>query len=250
MRLGIAIYRNIGADTLHEVSAGIADAAKRIADSGFDSLWAADSIGRDLLVPDPFMLLGVAAGATQDIELGTCIVQVPLRETIELAHRVLSARLICGERLLFGVGYGSTRDDYNALGRNFDDRRAVFEQAMLKLRTLLETGRHKSHDLKPWPLAGQRVPLLLGTWGREVSTAATDYDGWIGSGFHRDDEQLSRALLRYREAGGNRAIVVIPDEDQLHKRVEGLQRAGYDDTVIFPADYTAKTLKKLRGFVA
>lgn len=164
MRLGVAIYHNIAQGSLTAPTAGIADIAKRIADNRFDSIWVADCIGRsESLVPDPLMLLCVAATATKDIELGTCIVQVPLRQTIELAHRVLSARLICGERLLFGVGYGSTRADYEAIGVDFDNRKNLFATAIPKLRTLLNSGKVDGHDLKPWPLANQWVPLLLGS---------------------------------------------------------------------------------------
>ena len=251
MRLGVAIYHNIVEEHRSASTLGIADTAKRIAQTGFDSLWVADCIGRaGSLIPDPLMLLCVAASATEDIELGTCIVQVPLRHTIELAHRVLSARLLCGERFLFGVGYGSTRADYNAIGVDFDNRKKLFDTAMPKLRGLLREGAVDGHNLQPWPLADQRVALLLGSWRKDVNMAARDYDGWIGSAHYRSDAQLIQTLSNYRLAGGKRAIVVVPGDDKVCLRLERMANAGYDDAVVFPTGYSQKTLTEIRSVIS
>jgi alkanesulfonate monooxygenase SsuD/methylene tetrahydromethanopterin reductase-like flavin-dependent oxidoreductase (luciferase family) len=59
--------------------------------------------------------VSVAATATRRIEVGTCVLQVPLRRPVELAHRVLTAHLVCQGRLSLGVGAGST-GDFEAIG--------------------------------------------------------------------------------------------------------------------------------------
>ena len=251
MRLGVAIYHNIVEEHRRASTAGIVDTAERIEQTGFDSIWVADCIGRaGSLIPDPLMLLCAVASATKDIELGTCIVQVPLRHTVEFAHRVLSARLLCGARFLLGVGYGSTRADFDAIGVDFDNRKRLFDIAMPKLRRLLEEGEVEGHNLQPWPLSDQRVSLLLGSWGRDVNIAARDYDGWIGSGHYRSDEQLIQALSKYRLAGGKRAIVVIPGDDEVCSRLERMATAGYDDAVVFPKCYSHKTLTRIRNVIS
>src|SRR5262249_919215 len=63
---------------------------RRIEAAGFDSAWVFDSIGRGFLLPDPLVALSVAAAVTRTIELGTGVLQVPLRRAVELAHRVLT----------------------------------------------------------------------------------------------------------------------------------------------------------------
>ena len=55
---------------------------------------------------------------TKKVELGTCILQVPLRHPVELAHRVLSAHYLSGGRLRLGVGAVSTKADFDAVGLN------------------------------------------------------------------------------------------------------------------------------------
>ena len=84
----------------------MAEDARRLVGAGFDSIWVFDCIGRGELVPDPLMQLAVVAAVTEEVELGTGVLQVPLRETVELANRVFTTQLICGDRFLFGVGFG------------------------------------------------------------------------------------------------------------------------------------------------
>src|SRR5262245_2180210 len=111
MRLGIALPRGeeggqpLGAATLAEGGRGSGAA-------GFASAWVFDSIGRGFLLPDPLVALSVAAAVTRTIELGTGVLQVPLRRAVELAHRVLTLNLVSGGRLLLGVGAGSTAADF------------------------------------------------------------------------------------------------------------------------------------------
>ena len=47
---------------------------------GFDSLWFFDSLGRGTFRPDPISGMSAAAAVTETIEIGTCILQVPLRQ--------------------------------------------------------------------------------------------------------------------------------------------------------------------------
>jgi hypothetical protein len=68
----------------------VAQWAKRLVGAGFESLWIPQVIGRGFLVPDVFVTLAVAATATEGVEVGTAIVQVPLHHPADLAHRILS----------------------------------------------------------------------------------------------------------------------------------------------------------------
>lgn len=68
----------------------LAERARTYASSGYDSLWAANSIGRGVFQGDPFIALAVAASVTENIELGTGIVQLPFYHPVDVAQRVLS----------------------------------------------------------------------------------------------------------------------------------------------------------------
>src|SRR2546426_9003146 len=120
-RLGIALPAG-GRRALAPNAHTLADAARAIETAGFDSGWAFDSIGRGFLLADPLTALAVAATVTRRIELGTGVLQVPLRNPVELAQRVLTTHLVSGKRLRLGVGAGSTAADFAALGLDFTAR--------------------------------------------------------------------------------------------------------------------------------
>src|SRR6476659_371485 len=119
----------------------IAALARRLVDSGFESLWVPQIFGRGALVPDPFVTLAVAATATEGVELGTATVQVPLHHPADLAHRVLSLLSVCGDRLTLGVSPGSTDVDYATFDRDYAARFRTFDENLARLRVLLAHGR-------------------------------------------------------------------------------------------------------------
>jgi alkanesulfonate monooxygenase SsuD/methylene tetrahydromethanopterin reductase-like flavin-dependent oxidoreductase (luciferase family) len=207
----------------------VADWARRLVGAGFESLWTPQIIGRGSLVPDPFVTLAVAATATEDVEVGTATVQVPLHHPADLTHRILSLLSVCGDRLSLGVSPGSTAVDYATFDRDYAARFRTFDESLARLRVLLAHGRD---DRAGGP------PLLLGSWGTKVERAAHEFDGWLASAYRRTPEEIIAAHERYRAAGGRRAIVcAIPlsGRDALGPTGELLQRyaeAGFDDAVV------------------
>src|SRR5919201_3547810 len=121
MRLGLALPTTTP-DGRPLTGAALITGARAIERAGFDSLWCFDSIGRGFMIPDPLIAVSVVAAATERLTVGTGILQVPLRRPVELAHRVLAAHLVCGDRLLLGVGAGSTRADFEAVDVDFEAR--------------------------------------------------------------------------------------------------------------------------------
>jgi len=211
--------------------------ADRLVTAGFESLWTPHIIGRGSLIPDPFVTLATAASVTQDVELGTATVQVPLYHPADLAHRVLSLMSVCGDRLTLGVSPGSTETDFATLDRDYTARFATFHRNTGRLRVLLAHGRDEHADLAP-AVAGGGPALLLGSWGANVERAAREFDGWLASDYRRTPEEIITAHARYREAGGRRAIVCairLAREDDLGPTGERLARyaeAGFDDAVV------------------
>lgn len=212
--------------------------AERLVAAGFESLWTPEVVGRGALVPDPFVTLAAAAAVTEDVELGTATVQVPLHHPAELAHRMLSLQALCGDRLTLGVSPGSTAADYLALERDHSTRFAAFGRDVDRLRTLLADGGDDHATLAPAP--PRRPDLLLGSWGRNVERAAREFDGWLAAGTRRPVEQIVEAHERYRAAGGARAVVcAVPvDRDDPGVTADALRRyaeAGFDDAVVLLA---------------
>ncbi len=233
MRLG-ATLTHLSATT---EPTDLAARVRCLAAAGFESLWTPEIVGRGTFVPDPFVVLAVAATATAGVELGTATVQVPLHHPVELAHRVLSLMAVCGDRLSLGVSPGSTRDDYAAFDRDFTARFETFHGCVDRLRTLLADGRDQDAELAPVPPGG-RPPLLLGSWGANVERAARDFDGWLASGYRRTPDQIIDAHHHYRAAGGRRAVVCaipVDTSTDLAATAGTLHRyaaAGFDEAVV------------------
>lgn len=230
----------LGASLAHLSTApprDVAEWSKRLAGAGFESLWVPQLIGRGSLVLDPFVTLAVAATATEGVELGTATLQLPLYHPADLAHRLLSLRHVCGDRLSLGVSPGSTEADALALDRDHASRFRTFDRTLERLRVLLADGADEAADLAPRSAAGT-PPLLLGSWGAKVERAAREFDGWLVSAHRRTPDQILASLARYRAAAGRRAVVctlLLSGDEDLGPTGELLHRyaeAGFDDAVV------------------
>jgi alkanesulfonate monooxygenase SsuD/methylene tetrahydromethanopterin reductase-like flavin-dependent oxidoreductase (luciferase family) len=271
MRLGVVLPRTTP-DESPLTGDALVEGARRIERLGFDSAWSFDSIGRGFMIPDPLIAVSVAASVTQRIEVGTCILQVPLRRPVELAHRILTAHLVCRGRLLLGVGAGSTKADFDAVGVPFETRLRDMDESLAIMRKLWAGEQAGAANLKPWPAALGGPKVLIGSWRGEtwIPRAAKEFDGWIASGARSNFTAIREGVARYRAAGGARAIVTnlaidldapttsIPDEEPFHMRCgpdaakERLQRLvdlGFDDAVLVPHVHTDAALAKLRALV-
>jgi alkanesulfonate monooxygenase SsuD/methylene tetrahydromethanopterin reductase-like flavin-dependent oxidoreductase (luciferase family) len=231
----------------------LADQARRYAGEGFESLWSAQAIGRGAMYTDPFVALSVAAAVTEKVELGTAVVQVPLYHPVDLAHRALSLRQVAGERVLLGVGAGSTQTDFDAFGRDYASRFRTFGESVEVLRQLFEEGRAGETNLSPWPAVLGGLPLLLGSWGKGVERAAASFDGWIASAHYRTPDQVVEALDGYRAAGGRRAVVSTillgagTDLGETGDLLGRFAEAGFDDAVVMllPGGPSATDVRRL-----
>lgn len=237
MRLGTAMPL-AGIDGSGPGGSAIADAARHIEAVGYSSLWTFDAVGRGFILPDPLMSLTVAATATTTIELGTGVMQIPIRNVPEVAHRMFTLRLIAGDRVLLGVGPGSTEADFATFGGSFADRFDTFDAQWAELQEWLATGTRGDLTLTPWPETVGRVQLALAGWrGKWVDRCAAEGLPWIASGANADVTTLRDAIARYRAGGGERAVVtnvqVHDDVDDAIARLEELREVGFDDAVTF-----------------
>jgi alkanesulfonate monooxygenase SsuD/methylene tetrahydromethanopterin reductase-like flavin-dependent oxidoreductase (luciferase family) len=228
----------LGPITQPQTPTTLAEQARMLVGEGFEGLWSAQAIGRGFMMTDPFVALSIAATVTTAVDIGTAVIQVPLYHPADLAHRVLSLAQICGDRLILGVGAGSTQKDFDTFGRDYSTRFRDFRSAIESLRTFLTTGRSGDIDLSPWPSLLRAPPMFLGSWGRGAERAAKSFDGWIASGAYRSPAEVIAALGRYRQAGGRRAIVSTiqlrhdTDLGQLADVLHQYASAGFDDAVV------------------
>ncbi len=101
--------RGVMLSTFDSLGAGIppvAQSAARAEALGLDSVWVGDHLFFHRPNIEALVALGVAAGATSRIGLGTGVLLPALREPVVLAKQLTSLQAVSGGRLLLGVGVG------------------------------------------------------------------------------------------------------------------------------------------------
>jgi len=176
---------------------------------GLHGVWLTDAFARGKPTLDPLILLGAIAGQTSRIELGTCVVQIPLRHPVEHAHRAQTLNLLSQGRLRFGVGSGSTRNDFDAVQADFDTRFKTLPAYLEMMRQVWRGEPVYGPSLSIWPGTEGGPPVLLGAWRSErwIALAAQRLQGWIASGIQTSWEDLAIGVKMYRDAGGTRVVL-------------------------------------------
>ncbi len=210
MKLGIVtIPRRLAEDTSAPVVEQVVSIAQNVEKLGFEGLWVTDAFARGWATMDPLILLGALATTTKRIELGTCVVQIPLRHPVEHAHRVQTLNLLAQGRLRFGVGSGSTKADFDAVQCDYEARFKTLPAYLEVMRRTWNGEGVYGNPISVWPGTEGGPPVMLGAWRsqRWINLAAHHCQGWIASGIHGSWEDLELGIKMYRAAGGKRVIL-------------------------------------------
>jgi alkanesulfonate monooxygenase SsuD/methylene tetrahydromethanopterin reductase-like flavin-dependent oxidoreductase (luciferase family) len=152
---------------------------------------------------DGLTALTAAVDRSGEMTLATTIALAPLRGPVPLAKALAALDLLSQGRLIAGVGPGSSKADYDALGIPFDQRWKRFEESVIALRALLRgerpaKSRHfpvPGETLEPFPAQEGGVPLWIGSWGSDAGLArvARLADGWLASAYNTTPERFAAA---------------------------------------------------------
>lgn len=179
---------------------------------GFHSVWATDhvvlpkerrseypykrSTTEMLFTPgvawlDPVATMGVAAGATERVMIGSAVLVLPYRNPVVLANEVASLDRLSEGRIILGIGAGWLAEEFEALGVPPAERGARTDEYIRAMKTLWASAEPVSfegrfvrfHDVvlasrptqrggPPVYVGGNTRPAL-----RRVGALA---DGWLG----------------------------------------------------------------------
>ncbi|HXZ88104.1 MAG TPA: LLM class flavin-dependent oxidoreductase, partial [Candidatus Binataceae bacterium] len=125
-----------------------AAAAYAAESAGFESVWT----GEHIVLPEPqvppspvpadtpfidsAIALAYVAAQTKTIRLGTGIIILPQRNPVVLAKELASVDVLSNGRLIFGIGIGYLKPEFDAIGAAFDHkgpRTEEFLAAMIAL---------------------------------------------------------------------------------------------------------------------
>jgi probable F420-dependent oxidoreductase len=137
---------------------------------------------------EPFTLLGWLAATTRTMEIGTTVIVLPYRHPLEVARMAANVDRLSGGRLLFGVGAGWARQEFEALGVSHERRGAITNEYLAAIKTLWTNdlasfkGRFVAFDnvdTRPRPAREPHPPIWVGGASDPALRRAVRYgDAW------------------------------------------------------------------------
>ena len=181
---------------------------RRTVDAARDAGFVAVSANDHFVFQTPWLdgptALAAVVDATGDMELATSVSLVALRGPVPLAKTLLALDLLSEGRVVAGVGPGSSKRDYDAVGVPHEERWRRFDEAAAVLRALLR--RDPPPDgltyyslpdppLAPPPTREGGIPLWIGSWGSNAGLrrVARLGDGWLASAYNTTPESFHAA---------------------------------------------------------
>jgi probable F420-dependent oxidoreductase len=259
-----------------ENMAAIAQQAETL---GFESVWlpehlvfptviesrypyaAAPPINPATPLLDPMVLLAQVAAVTSRIRLGTNIYILPLRHPLTTARMGVTLDIVSNGRLTFGVGAGWLREEFDAVGIDFESRGARLREGVRILRSLWTESEPEFHGkfysfgpvkFEPKPVQKPHPPIVFGgETAAALRRAAALGDGWYGVNHSPESAAARVTEIRNLLAEAGRANVPFemtvscgfPDLTADH--VKGYEDAGIDRIVVLPWRRGSEAAEKL-----
>jgi alkanesulfonate monooxygenase SsuD/methylene tetrahydromethanopterin reductase-like flavin-dependent oxidoreductase (luciferase family) len=174
---------------------------QRAADAARENGFAAVSANDHFLFATPwldcFAALAAVVDRTGDMAVATTISLPVLRGPVATAKALAALDVLTDGRVVAGVGPGSSKADYDAVGIPFEERWNRFDAAVTQLRELLGP----ESPLAPLPRQPGGIPLWIGSWGsgaglRRVARLA---DGWLASAYNTTPDRFAAARAKLPE---------------------------------------------------
>lgn len=200
------------------------DTAARVAQvaeaAGFESVWT----GEHVVLPDPqappsplpphyplldpAIALAFIAAHTKTVKLGTGIIILPQRNPLVLAKELASVDVVSGGRLIFGLGIGYLKAEFDALGVSFEHKGPRSMEYLLAMQAVWTQdnpayqGRFVSFrgiQALPRPVQKPYPWVVIGGHTAEAFRRAVQYaNGWYG--FSLDLNATAKCLAGLKEA--------------------------------------------------
>jgi alkanesulfonate monooxygenase SsuD/methylene tetrahydromethanopterin reductase-like flavin-dependent oxidoreductase (luciferase family) len=272
MRVSIMI--RVGASPGDGLMDRITNYGRQVEARGFPGIWIGDSLGRGRPTLDSLQVLTALAAVTSKVELGISVLQLPLRNPVELAHRVQSLQAMSNNRLILGVGSGSTRDDFELLGYDYDHRFRTFKNDLEIMNRVWNGEPVNGGTLSTWPGCKGGPPILIGAWRspRWITYAAKETQGWTPSGRFSSWDDLEHGMKIYREAGGKNAVLAncsidlaerpesaalaqlasvnfICPPQEARERIKRVEQMGFEEILIGSQFGAIEEIEQVRDFL-
>jgi probable F420-dependent oxidoreductase len=194
--------------------------------------------------PDVWTSFAAMAAVTTKLQFTPGIYLLPLRNPIEVAKVAGTCALISNNRVAVGFGVGWQKEEFDAMGVDFQTRGRRTDEMIEVMRKLWRGGVVSHHgkffqfsDIQMQPVPTKPLPFYCGgTSPAALRRAATLCDGYIGPGHNVEDIPAFVAELKRlrREAGRDHLpfeiiLFILPLTDckaDVFKRVEDMGVTG------------------------
>ena len=182
---------------------------RRCEEVGLDSVWTGDHVSFHQPIYESLTLLASYAGITKRIRLGSGVYLLALRQPAIAAKITSTLDVLCGGRLIFGVGVGGENPkEFEVCGIPHRERGARVSEGIDVVRTLWRdtpasfTGRFTRFEgvsLDPKPVQKSGPPIWVG--GRSdaaLARAGRQGDGWMS--YVVQPERYAQSVAKIRQA--------------------------------------------------
>jgi alkanesulfonate monooxygenase SsuD/methylene tetrahydromethanopterin reductase-like flavin-dependent oxidoreductase (luciferase family) len=177
--------------------------ARSAKDLGYATLSANDHLlwGRPWL-DGPTSLASVVSAAG-DLTLATSITLPVVRHPVVVAKMLTTLASLATGPVVGGLGPGSSKADYEAVGVSFEERWARFDEALPTVRALVRgepttQGMYYGAETRLAPIPDRPPQVWFGSWGsdRRLAAMAAAADGWFASAYNATPQQYGEARAR------------------------------------------------------
>lgn len=201
-------------------------------DYGNEQFSAVEYYGEENWWLDPYALWGFLAGITTDVELASGVVVLPYRDPVAQAKMLGTLDVLSSGRMVFGVGVGHVRPEFEVLGIPYSERGKLTDEYLDVIATLLR-GEEASFDGRTVrlpavlpliePVQRPHPPFLIGGGSKAaIRRAVTRGDGWLPA--HLAPDGLRRGLDYMHEYAAEVGREPVPVSLSLVTRIQDPQR--------------------------
>ena len=188
--------------------------ARRVEELGYGTLWVPETVGRE-----PFTLLGLLAGETTEIRLGTSIVGIwghdaqTTRMAAQTLHEATDGRFVLG----LGISHPHLAEKLR--GHTYDRPVTRMREYLAAYRSAIYRGPMASG-------AGEPPVLIAALRQRMLGLAATEADGAFPYLVTPERVAWTRGMLDAAAAGRDRPILAVSMPTVLEADVETARAAA------------------------
>jgi alkanesulfonate monooxygenase SsuD/methylene tetrahydromethanopterin reductase-like flavin-dependent oxidoreductase (luciferase family) len=236
---------------------------------GFDSVWGGEHHFSDYsMSPDVVQFLSYIAGACKKVKLGTMVVVLPWNDPLRVAEKIALLDCMSGGRVIFGIGRGLARTEFNGFRVQMGESRQRFIESAEMILAGLEHGyceydgqfiKQPRTPIRPEPFRSFRNRR----YAASVSPESSHIMAKLGVGIlvipqkswdehEKDVREYSAFYLREQGEPAPRPYIVswvACDKDPV--RAEAMAReyiGGYWRSVVKHYELTSDHLKKIKGY--